>query len=416
MSSGDAGLIPSIMASDAADGGRQDDDVQFLWATPARRRMLQQGRVSATATATTSRTIDAEAVPTRKEKTTTNVSLKASEAGSHSAATMQHETGPRILTYPTTSSIAHTVSILSTWSARNAAQSLHHSPAPALNGPQQEILAPRQDRLSSLNISSSADNAAPLNMGWRSLPLRRQEALAEVASAKAALGRTTLHDESVSSTARPSVEHVDKANASTRVKHASALPTPPTADEQDVVFLARKQALYAVPEFKGKLDDSATSSTEEAKDGPHPSRSIPPSTRGDQAPPRKQRPWSCQMYAALIQQLQECFPFDDFARRHSRPKHEVFDVFSAVVQLPLLTHSAHGHARISSRACRDRSNLFRARTREVQKVHDDVGKRAKGATKIARQGRDDAKLTIQTGRVGRSAHAKGVLKRSVQGG
>lgn len=63
--------------------------------------------------------------------------------------------------------------------------------------------------------------------------------------------------------------------------------------------------------------------------------------------PKTRKAWTSKMYADLAQQLQQCFPFAEFAKQHSRSENEVFDVFSAIVHLPLLQKSSLGLSRLS---------------------------------------------------------------------
>ena len=75
------------------------------------------------------------------------------------------------------------------------------------------------------------------------------------------------------------------------------------------------------------------------------------------------------MYADLVQQLQADFSFGAFADAHGRSRDEVFDVFSAVVQLPLLHHAASGRAHVSVAACKSRCKSFRTLQQDVALAH-----------------------------------------------
>ncbi|KAI9808482.1 MAG: hypothetical protein M1827_007235 [Pycnora praestabilis] len=52
--------------------------------------------------------------------------------------------------------------------------------------------------------------------------------------------------------------------------------------------------------------------------------------------PTRFKPWTPKMYLELAKQAEQSFPFTTFATQHFRPKTEVIDVFSAIVQIPML--------------------------------------------------------------------------------
>ncbi len=96
------------------------------------------------------------------------------------------------------------------------------------------------------------------------------------------------------------------------------------------------------------------------------------------------------MYADLAQQLQECFSFADFARKYSRPEHEVFDLFSAVVHLPLLQKSSTGVSRGSQQGHQS-VKTYRTLFKETKTALAKEGKKEeKEPKKPTQSGKSDA--------------------------
>jgi hypothetical protein len=130
------------------------------------------------------------------------------------------------------------------------------------------------------------------------------------------------------------------------------------------------------------------------------------------------------MYADLVQQLQENFPFADFAQQHGRRSSEVLEVFSAIVQLPLLRHSSDARSRISFAACKGRLRAARALQHSVKAIHRDEEHRAKRRKQLAaarKRARNDAtrKQTEkqQKGiRHDAAPRSKGLLSDAISGG
>ena len=89
------------------------------------------------------------------------------------------------------------------------------------------------------------------------------------------------------------------------------------------------------------------------------------------------RPWTSKMYTDLMQKLQQNFPFTEFAQEHNRTRSEVFEVFSALVQQPLLKHSSTEQDRISYSACKARVKASRALQQSLKTVHREEDHRDK---------------------------------------
>lgn len=83
------------------------------------------------------------------------------------------------------------------------------------------------------------------------------------------------------------------------------------------------------------------------------------------------------MYTDLMQKLQQNFPFTEFAQEHNRTRSEVFEVFSALVQQPLLKHSSTEQDRISYSACKARVKASRALQQSLKTVHREEDHRDK---------------------------------------
>ena len=130
------------------------------------------------------------------------------------------------------------------------------------------------------------------------------------------------------------------------------------------------------------------------------------------------------MYADLVQQLQENFPFNEFAQQHDRRRSEVFEVFSAIVQLPLLRHSSDARSRISFGACKGRLRAARALQHSVKAIHRDEERRARRRKQLAaarrRKADDETRKQAEKQQDGIVRHtaqrAKGVLSDAINGG
>lgn len=112
--------------------------------------------------------------------------------------------------------------------------------------------------------------------------------------------------------------------------------------------------------------------------------------------------WTCKMYADLAQQLQESFPFADFAKKYSRSEHEVFDLFSAVVHLPLLQKSSTGLARVSLQGHQS-VKTYRTLVKETKKALAKKGKKEKKEPESATA---SLKLPAENDQVPKKAAAK----------
>ncbi|KAI9889575.1 MAG: hypothetical protein M1814_005178 [Vezdaea aestivalis] len=81
---------------------------------------------------------------------------------------------------------------------------------------------------------------------------------------------------------------------------------------------------------------------------------------------RKKR-WSKAMYVDLAFHLQRAFPFADFCNRHSVAAKEVFDVFAAVVHMPLLEQS--NEAAGNKGGPDERLKMLRVREKDMRSIH-----------------------------------------------
>ncbi|MCJ1225165.1 hypothetical protein MMC12_001814 [Toensbergia leucococca] len=83
------------------------------------------------------------------------------------------------------------------------------------------------------------------------------------------------------------------------------------------------------------------------------------------APQRSKKPWNCHQLACFAQNLEDNFPFQEFAAEHHKTLLEVYDVFSAVVQMPLLQFSARGRSRAGLKEFAATMREFREMEREA---------------------------------------------------
>ncbi|MCJ1362085.1 hypothetical protein MMC16_001187 [Acarospora aff. strigata] len=143
-------------------------------------------------------------------------------------------------------------------------------------------------------------------------------------------------------------------------------PVPPMTLQPPV----RNHILWSTPPFRPTIDDH------NGLPLPHVARptkcntaSIPLASADSQSPRRRrsQKTWTCKMYADLAQQLQECFSFAEFAEKYSRSEHEVFELFSAVVQLPLLQRSSTGLSKVSPPSRRN-VEIYKTLMKETRSV------------------------------------------------
>ena len=87
------------------------------------------------------------------------------------------------------------------------------------------------------------------------------------------------------------------------------------------------------------------------------------------------KPWTSREYAELATLAFHSFPFAAFAATHSKTQAEVFNTFSAIIQLPILKHSANGLAR--AKLARDRVRAFKNGLKEVKEKHKAEEKEAR---------------------------------------
>ncbi len=83
----------------------------------------------------------------------------------------------------------------------------------------------------------------------------------------------------------------------------------------------------------------------------------------------RSRPWTSAMIADMAQTLQYSFPFADFGAKHGKAPSEVFEAFSAVVQMPLFEYSAKGMARARMKGFQDRIRDYREKGKEIERMH-----------------------------------------------
>ncbi|KAI9832795.1 MAG: hypothetical protein M1819_004015 [Sarea resinae] len=105
-------------------------------------------------------------------------------------------------------------------------------------------------------------------------------------------------------------------------------------------------------------------------------------------PPASQaaKPWTSRMYADLMVQTQQHFPFRQFADKYSIPISEVFDTFSAIVQMPILQHSEKGLQRLSAKVsekCKERVDTYKDLEKQVRETHLMEEKRDRLASRKA---------------------------------
>ena len=149
----------------------------------------------------------------------------------------------------------------------------------------------------------------------------------------------------------------------------------------------RNRILWSTPAFKESKNDHIgasplNSATVLAGSSDAPSQST---TQASQEPEvqKPRRTWTCKIYADLAQQLQHSFPFAEFAKKHSRSQHEVFDLFSAVVHLPLLQKSSTGLSRVTPQG-RNSVRSYRSLMKETKSELAKEGqKKARKARKPA---------------------------------
>lgn len=155
----------------------------------------------------------------------------------------------------------------------------------------------------------------------------------------------------------------DKPNTKDAVHEASRDNNPSSRPTKRKLHLFNVERTVPQPRIRNRILWSTPAFQEQNNDGSGPlpldantelvgnSNALRQSTSTGSQEPRTQstrKTWTCKMYADLAQQLQECFSFAGFAKKHSRSEQEVFDLFSAVVHLPLLQKSSTGLSRVSS--------------------------------------------------------------------
>jgi len=184
------------------------------------------------------------------------------------------------------------------------------------------------------------------------------------------------------------------SNSKKRKRYASTIeqttPQPPV----------RNRILWSIPAFTPTNEDHGEPlpHTSTAKHTANSTTSGPstPAASQESTKPKLRKTWTSKMYADLAQQLQQCFPFTEFAKRHSRSESEVFDVFSAVVQLPLLQKSSTGLSRVSRPG------------RQSMKTFKNLMKEAK--TVLAQEKKKEKELKKDFMKSGSSAENKGFSK------
>lgn len=78
----------------------------------------------------------------------------------------------------------------------------------------------------------------------------------------------------------------------------------------------------------------------------------------------------------MAQTLQDTFPFAAFSAKHGKSLHEVFEAFSAVVQIPLFEYSAKTGAGMETEkgGFQERIGEYRETERDVGRLHRGEGK------------------------------------------
>jgi 3-deoxy-D-manno-octulosonic-acid transferase len=89
------------------------------------------------------------------------------------------------------------------------------------------------------------------------------------------------------------------------------------------------------------------------------------------------------MLVDIAQTCQDNFPFALIAKRHNQPIQKVFDIFSAVVQIPLLRSAVD--ARRSGKLGSLRMKEFGEMKKNVRELHKDE----KGARKRGKKVKED---------------------------
>lgn len=76
------------------------------------------------------------------------------------------------------------------------------------------------------------------------------------------------------------------------------------------------------------------------------------------------------MVADMAQTLQDSFPFAEFSAKHEKSPREVFEAFSAVVQMPLFEYSVKGLARAQmKKRFQEKIREYREKERDVRRGH-----------------------------------------------
>lgn len=187
---------------------------------------------------------------------------------------------------------------------------------------------------------------------------------------------------------KPNTKHVVEGcdnNPSDRPKKRKlhSLDAEPTVPQRPI----RNRILWSTPAYQEPNNDHSTpspldSTTELAANSNSIRHSMSTVSQESQLQ-NPRRTWTCKMYADLAQQLQESFSFADFARKYSRPEHEVFDLFSAVVHLPLLQKSSTGVSRGSQQghqSVKTYRTLFKETKNALAKEGGKEGKEPKKTT------------------------------------
>ncbi|SLM34119.1 hypothetical protein LPUS_02805 [Lasallia pustulata] len=104
---------------------------------------------------------------------------------------------------------------------------------------------------------------------------------------------------------------------------------------------------------------------------PAPSTTLTPTASNTKV----SKPWTSREYAELATLAFHSFPFAAFAATHSKTEAEVFNTFSAIIQLPIFKHSANGLAR--AKLARERVRAFKNGLKEVKERHKAEGKEAR---------------------------------------
>ena len=149
--------------------------------------------------------------------------------------------------------------------------------------------------------------------------------------------------------------------------------------------------LWSIPQHESFHDatmngeQTASALRAEAETSPFDQR---PTTLSKKFKPKRwtARSWTASQYAALAQTCESSFPFSSFETLHNKSRAEVVEVFSAVIQMPLLAHSGRGlgaargglgEERVKERRGKEREmSRYQARLKHLQIENEEEERRS----------------------------------------